>query len=59
MAEKKTSEAQIRAVQKYMKKANRMTMNFYPTEESLWNHIQQQPNKQGYIKDLIRADMKK
>lgn len=59
----KTSEAQLRAVkkfkEKYKKKVNRITVDFYPTEESLWQHIQSQPNKQGYIKSLIRADMRK
>lgn len=57
MEPKKTSEAQLRAVKKYNAKANRLTLNFYPTEQALWNHIQSQPNKQGYIKSLIRKDM--
>jgi hypothetical protein len=59
MAEKKTSEAQLRAVKKYKEKVKRITLDIQPTEEDLWNHIQQQPNKQGYIKSLIRADMEK
>ena len=59
MDKPKTSEAQLRAVKKYNAKANRLTLNFYPTEKDLWEHIQSQPNKQGYIKDLIRADMNK
>jgi hypothetical protein len=54
----KTSDAQLRAVKKYREKANRLTIDFYPTEEDLWNHIQSQPKKQTYIKDLIRNDMK-
>lgn len=53
------SEAQKRANKKYREKGNRMTIDFYPTEEELWNHINAQTNKQGYIKSLIRADMKK
>lgn len=55
----KTSDAQLRAVKKYRKKTNRITIDFYPTEEDLWQHIQNQPKKQTYIKDLIRADMEK
>ena len=55
-----SSEAQRRASKKYMKeKTHPMTMRFYPTEEDLWQHLQKQPNKQGYIKALIRADMMK
>ena len=63
MSENKTSEAQLRAVkkfkEKYKAKVNRITVDFYPTEEDLWNHIQSQPKKQTYIKDLIRKDMEK
>lgn len=60
MTEKKTSDAQLRAAQKY-KKANlkRITVDFSPVEAELWEHIQKQPNKQGYIKSLIRADLDK
>ena len=58
MTEKKTTEAQYRASQKYKKeKIKRITVDFSPKEAELWDHIQQQPNKQGYIKGLIRADM--
>lgn len=53
------TEAQRRAVQNYKKKVKRMTLDFSPAEEELWNHIQSQPKKQTYIKALIRADMEK
>ena len=59
MSENKTSEAQLKAVKKYREKVNRITVDFYPTEEELWWHIQSQPKKQTYIKDLNRADMAK
>ena len=59
MTEKKTSDAQLRAVKKYKAKVNRTTLDFQPTETDLWDHLQKQPNKQGYIKSLIRADMNK
>jgi hypothetical protein len=54
-----TSEAQRKAVQKYKQKVKRITLDFHPSEEELWNHIQSQPKKQTYIKALIRADMEK
>lgn len=57
--EKKTSDAQIRAVQKYKQKVKKITLEFHPTEEALWEQIQSQPKKQTYIKDLIRKDMEK
>lgn len=51
------TEAQQKAKKKYRAKGNRMTIDFAPSEAALWEHIGQQPNKQGYIKNLIRADM--
>lgn len=59
MTYKKTSDAQLRAVQKYKQKVKRITIELHPTEAEMWEHIQSQPNKQGYIKSLIRADMEK
>lgn len=60
MAEKKTTDAQYRASQKYKReKVNRISVEFSPVDSDLWGHIQSQPNKQGYIKSLIRADMNK
>ena len=58
MSEKKTSEAQLRAVRKYQEKVKKITVNFHPTETDLWEHINSQPQKATYIKDLIRKDMK-
>lgn len=52
-----TSEAQKRAVKKYKEKVKRITLEFSPAEADLYEHIQQQPKKQTYIKDLIRKDM--
>lgn len=54
-----TSDAQKRAVKKYKEKVKRITVDFHPSESELWEHIQNQPKKQTYIKDLIRADMEK
>lgn len=37
-----------------------MTINFnMQTESALYDHVQSQPNKQGYIKQLVRDDMEK
>ena len=57
MSEKKMSEAQKKALAKYKANVKRLTVDFPPTDAELWEHIQKQPNKQGYIKSLIRADM--
>lgn len=53
------TEAQRKAVKKYKEKMNRITIDFSPAELELWEHIQNQPKKQTYIKNLIRADMEK
>jgi hypothetical protein len=52
------TEAQRKARNKYNAQRKRLTLDFSPTETDLYNHIAQQENKQGYIKDLIRKDMK-
>ena len=59
MAERKTSDAQLRAVKNYKQKVRKILLEFYPTDDEMWEHIQSQPKKQTYIKDLIRADMEK
>jgi hypothetical protein len=60
MTEKKTSAAQLRAAQKYKReKVKRITVDFSPAEAELWDQVSKQPNKQGYIKGLIRADMER
>lgn len=59
MSEKKMTDAQYRALKKYKANVNRLTVDFPPTDAELWEHIQKQPKKQTYIKDLIRADMER
>jgi hypothetical protein len=59
MPERKTSDAQMKAVAKYKEKVKRSTIDFGPTESDLWEQLQSQPKKQTYIKNLIRADMEK
>ena len=53
------SEAQRKAIKKYKEKIKRITLEFSPVEEEMWQHIQNQEKKQTYIKALIRADMEK
>ena len=54
-----TSDAQKKAIKKYREQMNRITIDFSPAEAELWEHIQSQPKKQTYIKNLIRADIEK
>lgn len=53
------SEALKRAKKKYLAKGKRLTIDFYPSEADLIEHIEKQEKKQTYIKELIRKDMKK
>lgn len=57
MNKKKMSEAQKRALDKYKANVERLTIDFPQSDEALWEHVQKQPKKQTYIKELIRADM--
>lgn len=52
------SEAQKRASIKYKKdKTRQFLLRFFPADEDLWEHLQKQPVKSAYIKELIRRDM--
>lgn len=54
------SEAQKRAKAKYAKKKTKqLSMRFFPNDMDLWEHLDNQPNKAAYIKQLIRDDMEK
>ena len=58
---KKTSDAQKRAVAKYdaeNTKSFLLKLN-KKTDADILEWLNQQPNKQGYIKSLIRNDMQK
>ena len=57
MTEKQSSDAHLRALQKYKQKVKRITIDLHPTEAEMCEHIQSQPNKQGQIKGLIKKDM--
>lgn len=51
------TEAEKRAKKKYLAKGKRLTIDFYPSESDLIEHIEKQPQKQTYIKNLIREDI--
>lgn len=52
------TDAQRRAKAKYKaQKVKKILVEFYATDTELWEKLQAQENKQGYIKDLIRRDM--
>lgn len=51
------TDAEKKAKKKYLDKGKRMTVDFYPSEADLIEQIDKQPNKQGYIKNLIRSDI--
>lgn len=54
------TDAQKRAMEKY-RKANvkQLSVRFYPADADVWEWVQAQPNRQGYVRGLIRADMAK
>lgn len=51
------TEALKRAQKKYLDKGLRFKIDFYPSEQELIDHLQKQPKKQTYIKELIRKDI--
>lgn len=52
------SEAAKRADAKYKAKNTRQfIMRFYPGDADILAHLEDRPNKQGYVKELIREDM--
>jgi hypothetical protein len=54
------TEAQKRAKAKYKsEKVKKILVEFYNSDAELWDKIQEQSNKQGYIKELIRKDLNK
>lgn len=53
------TDAQRRAKAKYKaEKVKKILVEFYASDTELWDKLQEQTNKQGYIKDLIRKDLK-
>lgn len=53
------TDAQRRAKAKYKSNnVKKILLEFYPSDMELYEKVQEQPNKQGYIKELIRKDIK-
>ena len=53
------TEAQKRAKAKYNEKVVKIAIEFYPQDAELLKKVNEQTNKQGYIKQLIKNDIKK
>ena len=51
------TEAQKRAKSKYNEKVTKIAIEFYPQDAELLKKVNEQPNKQGYIKELIKKDL--
>lgn len=52
------SEAQRRAWKKYRaEKVKQLNIAFYPDDVELYEYVAKQPNKAGFIKELIREAM--
>lgn len=52
------TEAQKKAKAKYNSKVTKVCIEFYPADAELLRKVQEQENKQSYLKDLIRKDLK-
>lgn len=52
------TESEKKAKKKYLSKGKRITVDFYPSEADLIAHLEKQPQKQTYIKNIIRKDIK-
>lgn len=57
----KTSKAQLKAIDKYDREHTRRYMLKVnkKTEPEIYARMEAQENRQGYIKDLIRRDIKR
>lgn len=55
-----TSKAQIEANKRYRKRSvKQFSTAFYPNDYDIWEWLNEQSSKAGYIKQLIREDMEK
>lgn len=52
-----STDAQKKAKRAYKAKIKRIVVELYPTDKEIKEHLQQQENVAGYIKQLIRDDM--
>ena len=52
------TEAQKKAKEKYRQKTTQILVEFYPQDVELLQKVNEQPNKQAYIKELIKKDIR-
>lgn len=53
------SDAQKQADRKYKReKTNQVCLRFYPADSDMWDYLGAKDNRQGFIKGLIRREMK-
>ena len=52
------TESQKRAKEKYNKKLTKIAIEFYQQDADLLQKVNEQPNKQAYIKELIKRDIR-
>lgn len=52
------TDAQARATSKYRAgSTHSFSLVFFPKDEQLWEHLQNQPKKAEYLRELIKKDM--
>lgn len=56
--EARKREARRRSKRRYISKCKQVNLVFYPTEGEMARHLFSKPDKTGYIKGLIMADMR-
>ena len=58
MSDTMLTEAQKRAKKKYNQKVTKISLEFYPQDAELLQKVNEQENKQKYIKSLIEKDIR-
>lgn len=54
------TQAQLKATEAYRKKSIKtFSLKFFPADYDLYEHLQKQPKKAEYLRELIRKDMGK
>ncbi|WP_156908412.1 hypothetical protein [Atopobium fossor] len=54
------TQAQLKATEAYRKKSVKtFSLKFFPADHDLYEHLQNQPKKAEYLRELIRKDMDK
>lgn len=54
------SESQKKATERYQKKSRKqITLAFYPPDYDVYEFLKEKENSSGFIKDLVREEMKR